>query len=254
MIVWVNGRLLPIEQAHISVKDRGFLLGDGVFETLYYDGQEIEGWQAHWQRLQHGLTLFQIPFLYSPQQIKEEIEQLIAANHYASQTLSIRITVTRGIGERGLLLPSSPQPTVVIQAVPYQRPATVIRLGFSDYRHPGSSALTSVKHLGYQLSVLGRLEARKKGVDDVIFLNPKEEVVGTTAANLFVLIHHQWVTPCLSSGCLPGTKRQEILKQSYQDGKEVIERPLTRQELREKGKAIFLTNSLMDKQVAYLEE
>lgn len=240
MIVIVNGALVSLNKPQVLVNDRGLLLGDGIFETLYYDGQHLECYEAHWHRLQKGLSIFQIPFKLSDTTVQQQILDLLAANNLRQQTASVRITITRGIGDRGLSIPVHQSPSWFIQVAPYQRVSSLLTLDVSIYCHPGKNALSSIKHLGYQLSILGRLEAQQKQIDDVIFVNSADEVVCSTAANIFAVIDNVIVTPPLTSGCLPGIKRGQIIQH-----KNVIIRPILRQELLEKAELIFLTNSLI---------
>lgn len=248
MIIFLNGKFLTQEEAQIPVNDRGLLLGDGLFETLYYDGKKLEGWAAHWQRLQKGLKLFQIPLSLPKNVLKDGVTAVIAANGLTHQTASVRITLTRGRGERGLAIPSHCEPSIVIQVAPYQRSNQKLKLALSQYTHAGKSVLSSVKHLGYQLSILGRLEARSKEVDDVLFANKAGEIVGATAANVFAVFNDRIITPPLSSGCLPGTKRREIINRFTSIGWLVIEHPLRVQDILAEAEALFLTNSLIDLQ------
>lgn len=253
MIIGLNGALIPLQDAQLSVNDRGLLLGDGVFETLYYDGQVLEGFATHWLRLRRGLSLFKIPFAGTATMLESQILAVVAANDLTCQTAFARLTITRGAGERGLAIPPLQSPTILIQVGSYQRAVKSVTIDFSKYRHPGESALSSVKHLGYQLQVLGRLEAQDLAIDDVLFINGASQVVAATAANVFAFIEGVVVTPPLSSGCLPGTKRQQIIDQLRQQGQQVAERVLVAQDLLEKAESIFLTNSLMGVQsVRYL--
>lgn len=247
MIVCFKGELVALDQACVSVSDRGLLLGDGVFETIFYDGQELECFEAHWQRLCQALTLFRISFEFSQEEVQRQIMGVVKANGLEQQSAAIRLTVTRGVGDRGLDIPIMQYPNFFIQAIPYQRLRVTVTLGFSDYCHPGKSALSQVKHLGYQLGVLGRLEAQERGVDDVIFLNAAGHVVGTTAANLFTVVDDVIVTPPVSSGCLPGVKRAEIIQHHQVQHRPVMVRPLLPEELL-KADSVFLTNSLIGRQ------
>ena len=254
MIVLVNGVLIPLNTPQVLVNDRGLLLGDGIFETFYYDGQHLECYEAHWHRLQKGLTVFQIPFQLSKTIVHQQILDLLAENHLVHKPASVRLTITRGIGDRGLSIPRHPSPSWIIQTTPYQRVFSDLTLDFSTHCHPGKSALSSIKHLGYQLSILGRLEASQKQVDDVLFVNQTHEVVCSTAGNIFAVIDNVIVTPPLTSGCLPGIKRGQMIQQLQQE-KTVNIRPILKQELLESAESIFLTNSLIDFQsVKYLSQ
>lgn len=256
MISWLNGSLKLAHECHISINDRGFLIGDGLFETLFYNGQELECFKAHYRRLIKGLALFQIPWNYSEYQLEAIIFDLIQANQLNRQTAAIRVTVTRGKGERGLAIPDNSHPTLLIQCSSYKREDKLLKLAISKHCHPGPSALTAVKHLGYQFSILGRIEAKEKGgVDDVIFLNYKEEVVCSTAGNVFALIDGAYITPPLNSGCLPGIKRGQIIQAFKASGKPLYVRPISKLDLFYKAESIFLTNSLINKKwVESMEE
>lgn len=246
MKVSLNGHLIPLDSACLPLNDRGLLLGDGLFETFYFDGQKLECDKAHWQRLQKGLGLFEIPFLENFDRVGDQIMTLLAANKLIGQTAAVRLTITRGSSGRGLDIPVESSPVWLIQVSTYTRSSEAIHLAFSQHCHLGRNALSAVKHLGYQLPILGRLEARHKGVDDVLFVNGRGEVVGATAANIFVVINDAVVTPPLSSGCLPGTKRAQVITRLKAKGMQVTIRPLLWREVVEKTKAIFLTNSLID--------
>lgn len=247
-IVSLNGRLVSSDETYLPLNDRGFLLGDGLFETLYYSGQQLECANAHWQRLQKGLALFEISFLKTFEFVHTQIRAVLDANGLINQTAAVRLTVTRGAGARGLQIPMQQSPMWMIQVSPYNRSSLPVLVGFSKHCHPGKSVLSGVKHLGYQLSILGRLEARQKGMDDVLFVNKKGEVVGATAANVFAVMNNEIVTPPLSSGCLPGTKRGQVIEHLKAKGVHVIIRPLLRQEVAEEAEGMFLTNSLIDMQ------
>lgn len=251
MIVWLNGYYKTTEESLIPITDRGFLLGDGIFETLYYDGHQLECLEAHLIRLKQGLDLFHIPLLYSENSLHIIILDLLLKNNLNLEPAAVRITLTRGTSERGLAIAKNYKPTLLIQCFPYKRERKVLKLGISQYRHPGYSLLSKTKHLGYQLSILGRLEAQQRQLDDVIFLNSNDEVVCSTSANIFALIRRELITPPLTSGCLPGIKRGQLIKNLRSKKDKVSVRPLLHRELTEKADEIFLTNSLIDKQWAY---
>ena len=249
MIVYLNGVLISDDQAGIPVNDRGLLLGDGVFTTLYYDGNELECFSAHYQRLQTGLQLFQFPEIIAAEELRNACHQVLTAN--ALGTAAVRITVTRGSGPRGILPVEDSKPTVLITATPYQRSVTTLKARISQYLCEAKPPLSSVKHLGYQLAILGRLEAASAKVDDVIFANPEGNVVCSTSANIFACIDSVWRTPPLGSGALPGIRRGKLIQQREYDQKEIRVSNITIAELLNKAESILLTNSLIGEQVTY---
>src|SRR5215510_10156129 len=99
MIVFVNGHFVPEEQAVVSVFDRGFLYGDGVFEAVrIFDGQPFR-WEQHLKRLQTGLAFLKIVLPYAPKQLGEHARRLVTKNKMPDCLL--RMTVSRGAGKRG---------------------------------------------------------------------------------------------------------------------------------------------------------
>lgn len=244
MIVYLNGDYVEGSVANISILDRGFTLGDGVFETLFYDGSELECLSPHFDRLVKGAELFQIPFNLVISEFKAILLNVIERNNLQGVSSAIRFTVTRGIGERGLKLPKQTSPTHLVTASPYQRCSQVLQVGFSEYVFQQPLALTGIKHLGYQLSILGKIEAENRGLDDVLFFNAYGYLVSSTAANVFIVKNGILTTPPLSDGCLPGVMRGKIIQDMQKNAIPFRIDHISRQEIEEASK-IFLTNSLM---------
>src|SRR4051794_5559070 len=117
--VWVDGRLLPADAPHISVFDRGFQLGDGVFETLRARGGRVAELEAHLDRLRRSAGGLAIGLPDDAgSSIAAGIGELLNAERLAGagSDAAIRITVSRGrFTGRGVLPPADPPPTVVIQ-------------------------------------------------------------------------------------------------------------------------------------------
>lgn len=239
MIIYLNGSYLSSDQARISPNDRGFLLGDGVFETLYVDRGHIECLDAHMTLLTQGASLFRIPYGDNSQTLKRIITQLIHRNGLQEQTAAVRVTVSRGEGSRGVLPSLEGQPTLLVTAVRYQRSQDPWSLTISLDRLT-TSRLSSVKHLGYQESILARLEAQEAGYDDALFFNQKDELVRSTVANVFVYQKGEWLTPPVHSGARPGVMRGRIL----QKGLARVQK-ISLKEVTENRQGIVLTNSLM---------
>ncbi len=252
MVVYLNGDLVPLDQACIPIQDRGLTLGDGVFETLYYDGQDLECLRPHYDRLLKGLTLFQIPVDWAVSEFKSIISYVLESNDLIGKTASIRVTCTRGSSVRGVKPPLQPQPTVIVSAQPYQREVKLNRVGLSSFIHSCPQVLSGIKHLGYQLSVLGALEARDRGLDDVLFFNAQGHLVCATAANIFILRDGAMITPPLSDGALPGIMRGKLIQEMQRSGIAVRIDHITYHDL-ESASRLFLSNSLIGLQEAILE-
>lgn len=211
MYCYLNGDFVSIEQKSLSPMDRGFLLGDGIFETLrVYSGQPFEV-NAHWQRLQAGLMHLQIPLNLTETHLRSILDQLIEINHLHVEDASIRITITRGIGPRGIAPPSKAEPTCLITAAPYKSTAKPVTAEISQYTINEQSPLTRFKTLNYLTHLLAKQAALANGFSDAVLLNTQGNIVGTTTANLFMVKHNILYTPSIDCGALPGVTRQIIL-------------------------------------------
>ncbi len=230
----LNGNLLDGPETWIAPTDRGFLLGDGLFETLRVRSGRIQRFPAHHARLIRGAQTLGIPV--QAQNILAELERVRAAN--ALENGVLRLTLTRGSGPRGVLPPQEPQPTVLITAAPMATPPPPARLIIATVtRRNEMSPLCHVKSLNYLDNILARQEAAQKSADDALLLNTQGRIAESTIANLFAIIDGRLLTPPLRDGALPGVMRAAMIGQGAQEA------PLSVQDL-EQADELFLTSSL----------
>jgi branched-chain amino acid aminotransferase len=219
--VWVDGRLLPADVPHLSAFDRGFQLGDGVFETLRARAGRPTELPEHVARLRRSAEGLAIPLPDGLEAtLARGIADLVAAESLdgAAADASIRITVSRGaILERGLL-PREPAaaPTIVIQAWPVMPPPTGhlergLHLAVSAIRRDPENPLSALKTTSRADYVHARLEARRAGADDALFLTVDGYLSEATTANVFLIRGDELATPALGCAILPGTTRSWIL-------------------------------------------
>ncbi|WP_298223307.1 aminotransferase class IV [Acidocella sp.] len=207
--VWLNDRLQPAEQASIPVKDRGFTLGDGLFETLNLQGGAPQDVPAHFDRLATGAAVLRLPLPFNAAGMGEILAKTAAANGLTDGGL--RLTLTRGSGPRGLLPPRPTNPTVLITAFA-TAPAQGVRAIIARIiAHDEASPLCRLKTLNYLPNILARLEAQERGAEEAILLNRAGRVAGATIGNLLVRAGALWLTPPLSDGALPGIRRAKLL-------------------------------------------
>jgi len=210
---WMNGTLMRVEDGQVSIVDRGFLYGDGLFETLrLVEGRPFK-WASHWQRFQQGCQALKLPLDPDPDAWLGRIQSLVETNQ--SPECMVRIQISRGLGPRGYGMPSEVQATQVItmHTAPTLSPSTPLSwtLTVASLKCPGSWALHGCKHSNRLFQILVKQEALTQGVDDAIVLNDQDHLTETSSANVF-LIHEGCVkTPSLSSGILPGTTRRLLL-------------------------------------------
>ena len=205
---------------NIAWNDRGVMLGDGLFETLRIENARPLLFARHLKRLQtSGDKLgLKIPM----QQVKNAAEQAIVAENVTSG--SLRITVTRGPGPRGLVPPAKPQPTVFATVTPVgPRPSAdaIVNASVSTIRRNAGSPTGAMKTLSYLDNVLARQEA-ESGCDDVIMMNTNGFPACTSIANILVLMDKGWMTPALDlGGVLPGIIREVLIEKAAVQEKEL---------------------------------
>ncbi len=238
--VWLNDRLVVQDDAHISATDRGFLLADGVFETVRVAHGGPCHLMAHLRRLQDGCAVLNLPppaVVCSA--IGEAVQATIAAN--GIEHGSVRLTWTRGSGPRGLLPSGGEQPTLLITASALA-PSTgkLWRLVTCQRtRRNEHSPLSRIKSLNYGDGLIARQEAAARGAEDAILLNSVGHVAETSIATLFLCREGVWLTPRVADGALPGIRRAQALAEGLAD-----EDLLTRYDVAQ-AEAAVLTSALM---------
>jgi branched-chain amino acid aminotransferase len=206
--VWLNGALVEEGEACVSPADHGFLVGDGVFETLrWYDGRPFD-LEAHIGRLAEGCSAMGIT---APDEgeLAKAVHEVVAAN--GLRDARIRITVTSGGGPPGLIRGAGP-PTVLVAALtlsPWPATSTAIT---SRLRRDERSPLAGVKTVSLAESVVALAEARAAGADEALILNSRGELCEATTANVFLVHDGVAATPPLGAGCLAGITRDHVLQ------------------------------------------
>lgn len=242
-IVWVDGRRLPSDDAHISARDRGFTLADGVFETMKAHNGRVFRLDRHLSRLERSLRTLSIPV---PPELREWVEAALDAAH--SPDASVRLTVSRGVAPGGVTAPIDPTPTVVVTVAPPPAFGSAIydaglRARVASGRRNEFSMTAGLKTLAYTDSVAAMIEARNAGADEVLFLDTEGHCSEASASNLFAVINGRLTTPPTSCAALPGITRAAVIELAGQMGGPVDERSFDLRELEGSTEA-FLTSSL----------
>lgn len=242
-VVWIDGRRLPAAGPHVSARDRGLTLADGVFETVRLRGGRGFRLDRHLTRLGGALAALQIP---QPSDLRAWV--LEAAAVAGGADASLRLTVTRGLGAGGLAPGAARPPTVIVTVGPLPPfPPTVYQVGLSAHVASGrrnERAMTAgLKTLAYTDAVAALLEATRAGADDALLLDTEGHCSEATASNLFVWTGSLLVTPPVSCAALPGITRATVLELAAALGVPAAERAVELEELRA-GKEAFLTSTL----------
>lgn len=251
MKVFLNGQWIPLEEARISVLDRGLLFGDGVFETLRaYRGRLFQA-EAHVARLAQSAQMVSIPLPYPPEEIHRILMETLQKNKL--QEARVRITLTRGLGEPGRLLPPpEPSPTLFVLATsfPGHPPERYVRgyqviLASRVRQVPPAIFPSQAKTLNRLHLILARMEAQAQGADEALLLTPDGFVAEGTISNVFVVHEDHLLTPPLSLGILEGITRKEVLSLAREEGFPVTEQPFP-PEILFQAQEVFLTSTTLE--------
>ena len=213
---WVamNGRLIPARSAFVSIFDRSFQLGDGVFETIrVLDGCPLE-WQAHWRRFINASNWAGITVPLQQRRVRSCLKDLLKRNRTADAVL--RLHLTRGIGTRGYSPANAKDPILVMTlhpgarftpGIPHQVHVSISTLRF-DARNPTLHHKTASRIL----NVIVKAEAESADFDDALLLDRDGFVTEAVSSNLFWITQDCLNTTPLETGGLPGTTRAALLK------------------------------------------
>jgi branched-chain amino acid aminotransferase len=209
MTIWCNGQLLAPESARIDPRDRGFTLGDGLYETIRVRDGRLLRIDRHFARLGEGLRLLDIRLKVDENALTGAMLAVLRADGLSDAAL--RLTVSRGVAARGMAPDPTARPTVVISAVAHAPPEPARVMVTTVTRRNAASPISRVKTTSCLDSILARMEAVRHDMDDAILLNGEGWVAEATAANIFAVIDRVLVTPPIRDGALPGIMRAAVM-------------------------------------------
>src|SRR5215813_3183288 len=232
MSIWLDGKLVPKEQATVSVFDHGLLYGDGVFEGIRIYNRRVFRLDGHLDRLYDSAKAIALDIGLDRAALTAALHATIEANQ--KEDAYIRLVVTRGVGDLGVDPRKCPKPSVIIIVTDIQVYAPEL------YRH-GVKVITSatrqvsheafdarVKSLNYLKNVLAKIDANRAGAQEAILLNAEGFVGECTADNLFVVKHGALLTPSPQDGALEGITRGALLELAGEARIPAREKRLTR--------------------------
>ena len=227
----------------IPTDDRGFTLGDGLFETVLASGGELIRLDAHLACLAAGCATLGLP---PPDRAEAGrlMRQALAKAGLGSDRAAVRLTLTAGSGGRGLDRPQTIAARLVATAAASSRPSGPARLVTARVRRNEFSPAARLKTLAYLDNVLARAEARAAGADEAVMRNTRGDLACAAAANLFWIKEGRLFTPALDCGVLAGLQRARVLVWAWAaavPAQEVVAGP----EALATAEAVFLTNALI---------
>jgi branched-chain amino acid aminotransferase len=233
--VYISGKLVPAEQATVSVFDHGLLYGDGVFEGLRSYAGKVFRLAEHVERLFDSARAIRLEIPLTAEAMGAAINQTVAVNGIKDGY--IRAVVTRGSGTLGLDPNRCSNPQVIIIAdsitmYPQEFYDKGLELITSSVIRNHPAALSPrIKSLNYLNNILAKIEGLKAGCVEALMLNHKGEVAECTGDNIFLVKHGRLTTPPLDAGILEGVTRNAVLELARGAGMAVAESPITKHDV-----------------------
>jgi D-alanine transaminase len=245
-VVYLNGQFLPREKATLSVDDRGFIFGDGIYEvTRVVNGKLFEA-DRHMRRLQYGLRGISIEPPLTTDQIIDIHYQLIRENGLTSGEATVYLQITRGAAPRTHYFPpAGTAPTVFLSAQAFtpnksQREAGGTAVTYPDIRWSRCD-LKTVNLLG---AVMAKQAAVAAGSLEAVFIRDGVITEGSHT-NVFGVIGGELRTYPRSNYILPGITRDVVLELAVEEGINVRETPILQTEIG-KLEELFVTGTTSD--------
>lgn len=240
MIAFFNGRFIPEAEAVVPITDRGFLYGDGLFETIRVRNSTPIWWNRHFDRLQRSAEFLRFKIPGSKTELRQSACELITRNVLPECIL--RIAVSRGSGARGYSIHGADSPTVVMTLHPLRAAPASIRLATATIRLPVHDPLGAIKTANKLPQILARAEAEERGADEALLLNVDGDVAEASSSNVFWIRNGTVGTPPVTAGALAGVTREVVLELCRAHQVPTAEESNARSALFSM-EAVFLTNS-----------
>ena len=207
--VWIDGRLVPADEARVSAFDHGLTVGDGVFETMRTVGGVPFARRRHLDRLEVSAKGLGLP---APDRaVVEGAVSAVLGAIGADGEARVRVTYTGGPAPLGSWRGDAP-PTLLVAAVPLDPATAAADVAVVPWVRNERSAVAGLKTTSYAENVVALAWAKERGAGEAILGNTLGELCEGTGSNLAVAVGGRLVTPPLSSGCLAGVTRALALE------------------------------------------
>ena len=247
--VYINGLFTPLRNAKISILDRGFCYGDGLFETLRASNGQIFYIEQHIDRLFDSLQEVLIELPMTRLELTKAVKETLARNKYKNAI--IRLMVTRGDTESNIQIDSKIHPTLVINIRPFTPlPKVAYKKGirvmlFQERANLVNGLSLRLKSCNYLSNILIKEFSNKKNYTEGIVVDPDFGVTEGTTSNIFIVEQGQIKTPPLSPYVLAGITRQVVLEIARDHKIPFTEEKITADELIYADE-VFITNSCIE--------
>lgn len=243
-IGFLDGRFRPLADTVVSVEDRGFQFGDGVYEMIRTYGGVPFQLDAHLARLERSARAIELPSPFRPQEWASHIAEGLRLAGYPESKIYLQLT--RGVAPREHAFPASVSPTAVMTVREMRQADATLRLH-------GVAVMTvedlrwgrcDIKSLNLLPNVLARQQAQRAGVFEALFVRDGQVFEGATS-NVFLVRDGALITPPEGERILSGVTRSVILELACKEGCSVRERPVSAEELT-RADEIFLTGTTIE--------
>jgi len=238
------------EEVSIDItRNRAFLYGDGVFETLKVVDDKVMFLEDHYFRLMASMRILrmEIPMTFTMEYMEQQVLMLADVLNL-SNSARVRITFFRKPG--GRYLPETIHTDYLITAEPLEYPLYQINEGlyevdlFKDF-YVTKQLLSTLKTINKMVHITGSIYAQENGLQNCLLLNDDKNVVEALQGNVFLLMGNRLITPPLGDGCLNGIMRKQVLSLAGKmESVEVLEESVSPFDL-QKADEIFITNVIM---------
>ena len=245
--VYVNGRIVPADEAVIPVYDHGLVYGEGVYETLRTYNRIPFLYEQHCRRLRASARYLTLDVPFSDAELRRWIEDTMAAAGELREAY-IRVLLTRGVGDLSYDLKATPQPSLIIIVKPFDEPpARVVEEGIKISlvsilrNHPGS-VNPIIKSNNLLNNALAMQEALRRGGEEALMCNYRGELSECAQSNFFMVRDGVALTPKTEAGLLEGITREFIFEVGDDAGIKVEKATLFPRDL-DTAEEAFITGS-----------
>ncbi|MBN1360158.1 MAG: aminotransferase class IV family protein [Sedimentisphaerales bacterium] len=243
--VFLNDKLVDVEQARVAATDSGLLYGAGLFETMRSHNGVVFRLQDHLDRLCRSATALSINHSFEKEFLTEAVNRVLRANELAEARL--RLTLTNGpIGETA----DEHEPTLLVTATRLQHyPPEFYRSGVTvalcPYRQNPTDPIASHKTTNYYPRLLALTLARQKRAAEALWFTTDNRLAEGCVSNVFLVKHSVLQTPPVGTPVLPGIARKTICEIAARQSIDLVEKDLHISDVLEADE-IFLTNVIME--------
>lgn len=233
--IYLNGQIVPQEDAKVSVFDHGLLYGDGVFEGIRAYNGKIFTLDEHLDRLYASASAISLTIPITKAEMGKAIKDTMAANNLIDSY--IRLVVTRGVGKLGLDPNKCAKPQIIIitdtielySKTLYEKGLDIVTV--TTIRNHFSALDPKIKSLNYLNNIMAKIESIRAGAGEALMLNKDGYVAECAGDNIFIVRDNALITPPASAGILIGITRNVVMKLAADMGIAVKEELMTRCDL-----------------------